>query len=103
MFPIEGRVYTFKSYVRNRARPEASIAEAYLADEALTYCSTFLYGLEPRLDQEGRYDTTAGRFIFKLDVHLLGKISRGEISSLEYEQITWYVLSNAAEVDPFVE
>ena len=37
MYPIERRLCTFKSYVRNRARTEASIVEAYLADEALTY------------------------------------------------------------------
>ena len=37
MYPIERRLCTFKSYVRNRARPEASIEEAYLADEELTY------------------------------------------------------------------
>jgi hypothetical protein len=33
MYPIERRLYTLKRYVRNRARPEGTIAEAYTADE----------------------------------------------------------------------
>ena len=37
MCPIERRLGTFKGYVRNRARPEGSIAEAYIATEALTF------------------------------------------------------------------
>ena len=30
MYPIERRLCTLKSFIRNRARPEASIAEAYI-------------------------------------------------------------------------
>ncbi|XP_058093313.1 uncharacterized protein LOC131239563 isoform X2 [Magnolia sinica] len=32
-------LHTLKSYVRNRSRPEGSIAEGYLAEECLTFCS----------------------------------------------------------------
>jgi hypothetical protein len=32
----------YKSLVRNRAAPEGSIAEGYLVDEMLTFCSTYL-------------------------------------------------------------
>ena len=42
MYPIERRLGTFKGYVRNRARPEGSIAEAYIATEALTFCSKYI-------------------------------------------------------------
>uniref|UniRef100_A0A803MV00 DUF4218 domain-containing protein n=1 Tax=Chenopodium quinoa TaxID=63459 RepID=A0A803MV00_CHEQI len=37
-------IQTLKSYVRNRAHPEGSIAEGYLADECLTFCSRLGYG-----------------------------------------------------------
>jgi len=37
MYPIEQRLYTLKRSVRNKARPEGSIAEAYVAVEALTF------------------------------------------------------------------
>ena len=42
MYPIERRLGTFKGYVRNRARPEGSITEAYIATEALTFCSKYI-------------------------------------------------------------
>ena len=42
MYPIERRLGTFKGYVRNRARPEGSIAKAYIATEALTFCSKYI-------------------------------------------------------------
>ena len=42
MYPIERRLGTFKGYVRNRARPKGSIAEAYIATEALTFCSKYI-------------------------------------------------------------
>jgi hypothetical protein len=32
----------YKSLVRNRAAPEGSIAEGYLVDEMLTFCSRYL-------------------------------------------------------------
>jgi hypothetical protein len=55
MCPIERRLYTLKRYVRNRARPEGSIAEAYIADECLTFCSRYLDGVETRFNQEPRH------------------------------------------------
>ncbi|XP_021721143.1 uncharacterized protein LOC110688702 isoform X2 [Chenopodium quinoa] len=44
MYPVERYIQTLKSYVRNRAHPEGSIAEGYLADECLTFCSRLGYG-----------------------------------------------------------
>lgn len=35
MYPFERYMKTFKGYVRNRARPEGCIAEAYIAEEAV--------------------------------------------------------------------
>ncbi|KAK1400869.1 hypothetical protein POM88_000474 [Heracleum sosnowskyi] len=42
MWPIERYLCKLKSYVRNRSKPEGSIAEGYLAEECLTFCSRFL-------------------------------------------------------------
>ena len=42
MFPIERYLCKLKSYVRNKSKPEASIAEGYLAKECLIFCSRFL-------------------------------------------------------------
>lgn len=49
MYPIERYLCKLKNYVRNRARPEGSIAEGYLAEECVTFCSRFLGG-EPLTD-----------------------------------------------------
>ena len=54
MYPIERRLYTLKRYVRNRARPEGSIAEAYVADECLTFCSKYMDDVETRFNREPR-------------------------------------------------
>lgn len=46
MFGIERYLNKLKSYNRNRSKPEGSIAEGYLADECLIFCSRFLNGNE---------------------------------------------------------
>ncbi|CAD6267915.1 unnamed protein product [Miscanthus lutarioriparius] len=50
MYPVERRLLTLKRFVRNMARPEGSIAEAYVAAECLTICSR-IYKKE--LENEG--------------------------------------------------
>ncbi|XP_071699426.1 uncharacterized protein [Rutidosis leptorrhynchoides] len=42
MYPIERYLGTLKSYVRNRSKPEGSIAEGYLAEECVSFCSLYL-------------------------------------------------------------
>ncbi|GJS30699.1 hypothetical protein Tco_0491319 [Tanacetum coccineum] len=42
MFPFERYMKKLKNYVRNKAKPEGSIAEGYVAEEALTFCSRYL-------------------------------------------------------------
>ena len=37
---------TLKRYVRNKARPEGSIAEAYTVNETLMFCSMYLTRIE---------------------------------------------------------
>ncbi|XP_059292354.1 uncharacterized protein LOC132045788 [Lycium ferocissimum] len=48
MYPIERYLGILKSYVRNRACPEGSIAEAYIANECLTFCTRYLEGGDSR-------------------------------------------------------
>ena len=47
---------TLKKYVRHKARPEGSIAEAYTVNEALTFCSIYLRGIETRFSRVERND-----------------------------------------------
>ena len=42
MYPCERYLGTLKSYVRNKAHPEASMANGYAVDEALGFCTEYL-------------------------------------------------------------
>ncbi|XP_050211791.1 uncharacterized protein LOC126661950 [Mercurialis annua] len=46
MYFIERFLRTLKNYVRNLARPEGSIAEAYITKECLNFCSLYFHGVE---------------------------------------------------------
>ncbi|GKF61781.1 hypothetical protein Tco_0181835, partial [Tanacetum coccineum] len=50
MYPFERYMKKLKNYVRNKAKPEGSIAEGYVAEEALTFCSRYLKDVETRLN-----------------------------------------------------
>ncbi|XP_057760478.1 uncharacterized protein LOC130980854 [Arachis stenosperma] len=70
IYPIERYSGYLKSYVRNKAKSEGSIAEGYVAEEALTFCSRYLEGIEirfnrlPRVDDrlDGNYSTHVDSF-----------------------------------------
>ncbi|GJW62212.1 reverse transcriptase domain-containing protein [Tanacetum coccineum] len=76
MFPFERYMKKLKNYVRNKAKPEGSIAEGYVAEEALTFCSRYLKDdVETRFNRLGRNDD---------DVR---------------QAVVWFVLNNSPEVD----
>lgn len=90
----------FKGYVRNRARPEGSIAECYLAEECMAFCSQFLkHSIEVDI-QEVLED-------FGNEVILEGRpISGKRLITLSDELLEIAhrcVLFNTAEVEPFLE
>ncbi|GJT87199.1 F-box domain containing protein [Tanacetum coccineum] len=43
MYPFERYMKKLKGYVRNKAKPEGSIAEGYVAEEALTFSSHYFF------------------------------------------------------------
>ncbi|XP_052295799.1 uncharacterized protein LOC127901832 [Citrus sinensis] len=46
MYPFKRDMKKLKGYVRNRNRPEGCIAEAYIAEEAVEFCSEYLSGVD---------------------------------------------------------
>jgi hypothetical protein len=52
MYPIERRLGTLKNFVRNMAKPEGSIAEAYVASDTLTFCSRYMEDMDTRFNSE---------------------------------------------------
>ena len=81
-----------KSYVRNRAHPEASIAEGYIAEECLIFCSRYLESVE----------TVFNRPIRNVD-DAIGAMSNIQLDSTEWVQAHRYVLFNSNEIIPFRE
>ena len=102
MYPIERYLHTLKNYVRNRAHPEGSIAEGYVADECLTFCSRYLHGIETRFNRvERNWDgdhlqSYEGLPIFFQTGRAVGRggiVSR-QLSREEWMQAYQYVLKN---------
>ena len=46
MYPVERTMMTLKSHVKNRARPEASIAHGYLLDETMGFATLYMHGFD---------------------------------------------------------
>lgn len=99
-----------KSYVRNRNRPEGSIAEGYLADECLTFCSRYLAEtVETKMNRGKRNDDDGGCTTAKLSIFLNPGRSlqrNGEIVTFQDEILTkahQYVLFNCVEVEEFLQ
>ena len=110
MYPIERYLRRLKSYVKNKARPEGSIAEGYIAQECLHFCSRYLHGVETRLNRPGRnYEgdldqlkNSKLKFFSQVGKPLLGK-KYVELSLVECVQARIYVLQNCDEVSPFIK
>lgn len=104
---------TLKSYVRNKAHPEGSIAEGYLAEECLTFCSQYLEGIETKSNRPARNsDDTYNQLepessIFSMSGRPLGKKGK-KAKSIMLDDKTWvqahrYVLFNCDSIAPFRE
>nr|GMD45703.1 uncharacterized protein LOC109169448 [Ipomoea batatas] len=75
---IERFLGSLKHYVRNKAHPEGSIAEGYVANECLTFLSLYLNGVETRFNKpdrnNDRQETHDGLSIFSHKVFQLHNV-----------------------------
>ncbi|XP_027915074.1 uncharacterized protein LOC114174430 [Vigna unguiculata] len=55
MYPIERYMKILKGYVKNQYRPEASIVERYIAEEAIEFCTDYLSQVEAIGVPKSRY------------------------------------------------
>ena len=102
-------MYTLKKYVRNKARPERSIVEVYVATECVTFCSMYLDDIETIFN---RADYNADRewddneltlSIFKQMAQPTGARRYEFIDVNELSQAHFYVLNNYEEIKDFIE
>ena len=108
MYPVERRLGYLKGTVRNRAKPEGSIAEGYIVDECLTFCSRYLINIETRFNKEDR-NRDGKRSVSIDELEVFSVAAKGFGSSklhcypIEYDQMVWYVLTNCPEVEEYME
>jgi hypothetical protein len=101
-----------KSNVRNKAHPEGSIAEAYLADECMTFCSRYIVGFETKHnltsrndDSEelvGHCDVTRRSTLFPHAGNPLGKPGNFVLRGLDKVQAHRYVFFNCSDVNSYL-
>nr|ABA97662.1 transposon protein, putative, CACTA, En/Spm sub-class [Oryza sativa Japonica Group] len=97
MFPFERYIGVLKKYVRNRARPEASIAKGYGTEEAIEFCVEFIEDLRPIGVPESRHE---GRLRGE------GTLGRKAIMTVDnnlFRKAHFTVLQHSSLVAPYIE
>ena len=94
--------------MRNKARPECSIAEACIVEEALIFCSMYISGIETRFNQCEQNDDRQngekfGLTIFNPHARPFGKMEEIQLPQELIEKAHWYVLNNCEELQPYLE
>ncbi|XP_058778517.1 uncharacterized protein LOC131652620 [Vicia villosa] len=115
MYPVERTLGHLKSYVRNKATPEGCIAEGYIMEECLTFCSRYFEDgdIETRFNRPRRNDDDNGlnnssdstilSNLFPALGKPIGAIKIVSLSHLDKIQAHRYVLTNCELVDKFRE
>ena len=93
----------FKGYVHNKARPEGSKAEGYIAYECLTFCSRYLGRVEKKFSRrdrnhEGGEAHQSNLPIFRKTGKPLSKGTVKELSFQDWDRAQLYILRNCEEV-----
>lgn len=91
---------TLKSFVKNYARPEACMAEGYMAGECLTFCLEFLKSSVPAWEIANRNEDLAPDDLEGRPIH---KAKAVILTEKEREIAHRYVLMNTALLTPYVE
>jgi hypothetical protein len=108
MYPVERYLHTVKEYVRNKAHLEGSIAEGYIVEECLTFCSRFL-DVETKLNRADRHENIAvneppsGLSIFgDMDYKRRGQ-NIEILEPDELQKMRHYIITNCNEARPWTE
>jgi hypothetical protein len=109
MYPIERYLRTLKGYVRNKAHPEGSMAEGYISEECLTFCSRFLQDVDTKLSHPERHERAAvneppsGLSVFgNIDYSQKG-FTIEKIDRFQMQKMRYYIITNCDEVTPWVK
>ena len=107
MYPFERYMKKLKNYVRNKVRPEGSIAEGYVVDEALTFCSMYFKGVHSKFNRPERNEDAPiqSRYltVFKSQCRPLGKQTIIPLDEKTRNRAEWYILENCIEIDCYMK
>ena len=109
MYPFERYMHSLKKKVKNKARVEGSIVEAYIIEEISNFSRHYFnHSVQTKMTQVGRNDDGgaegSGReiSIFAYPAREFGHEVRRTLSDAELRQAETYVLLNCKEIDPYV-
>ncbi|KAL5552934.1 hypothetical protein UlMin_040335 [Ulmus minor] len=106
MYPFERYLKRLKDYVRNAAKPEGSISEGYVVDEALTFCSRYFDDIETRFNRPDRNDDGIHRtrrlFVFESQCKPMGKQSQVYVEKNVRDRAEFYILNNSPEIETYL-
>ncbi|XP_028118539.1 uncharacterized protein LOC114316078 [Camellia sinensis] len=108
MYPIERFLGALKKCVNNQARPEGSIAKAYIVNECITFCSMYLEGIETVRNRDARNEDYGvrrqGLTIFTETARPIGQIRKHVEMSQELRDIShWFLLYNNPEIEKYLQ
>lgn len=110
MYPIERYLGHLKKYVRNKAKPEGSITEGYVVEEAMTFCSHYLKGVESKFakrslnDEQTSSDTRSIALdIFRMNGRSIGKRESIFLPADLMNKAVWFVFNNCEQLQPYLE
>ncbi|XP_074560566.1 uncharacterized protein LOC141816719 [Curcuma longa] len=105
MYPFERYLGRLKKYVRNKARPEGSIAEGYIVNEALTFSSLYMSQIETRFTRPERnkdvQPVICNLSVFSQQARVFGNQHNQKLPATLHKKAHWYILNNCKEVDPY--
>ena len=108
MYPVERYLRAVKGYVKNKAHPEGSIAEGYIVEECLTFCSRFL-NMDTKLNHPERHENMvvneppSGPSIFAdMDYKRRGK-NIIHLACDEFWKMRHYIISNCEEASEWIK
>ena len=105
MYPFERYMKKLKGYVRNKAKPEGSIAEGYVAEEALTFSSHYFRDVTTKFNRPDRNvdppPPTCQFQVFRSVCKTIGLRSVIRFDAQEFKKVKWYVLHNSPEIDTY--
>jgi hypothetical protein len=95
MYFLERYMKDLKGWIKNKARPEGSMAEGYILQEAMTHVTEFTSRLDPKVFQLWKLKEDPELFGMKLPKrHRLHKLERDSKGRIFLEQAHAFVLKN---------